>query len=183
MIIWPEIQPILQDGNLTLRPTTLDDAEVMFGYIFGDTEISTFTTVPTDYTMQMAIEAIERWKEGFLDKTVMQNAICLNDGPIIGQVSLQSINLRDHHAEIGYLLSSEFRGQGIMTRAVSLLCDYAFGIGFRRLGAFAMPRNFGSIKTLEKNGFTREAVLRNYITELDGTQSDAVLFSKTNQTD
>jgi RimJ/RimL family protein N-acetyltransferase len=109
----------------------------------------------------------------------MQNAICIGDGPIIGQVSLQSIDLRDHHAEIGYLLNADFRGQGIMTRAVSLLCDYAFGIGFRRLGAFAMPRNVGSVRILEKNGFTQEAVLRNYITELDDTQSDAVLFSRT----
>lgn len=182
MIIWPEIQPSLQDGNLTLRPTTPSDAADMFSYISGDLEISTFTTVPADYTMNMAKEAVERWTSGYVEKTVMQNAICINDGPIIGQISLQSIDLRDHHAEIGYLLNADFRGQGIMTRAVSLLCDYAFGIGFRRLGAFAMPRNFGSVKTLEKNGFTREAVLRNYITELDGTQTDAILFSKISQT-
>ena len=178
MINWPEIQPILQDGDLTLRPTTIDDAPFMFNYIAGDIEISTFTTVPADYTLEMAHEAIERWANGFEDKTVMQNAICIKDGPIIGQVSLQSIDIRDHHAQIGYLLNRNFRGQGIMTRAVSLLCDYAFGIGFRRLGAFAMPRNGGSVRTLEKNGFIQEAVLRNYITELDGSQTDAVLFSK-----
>jgi RimJ/RimL family protein N-acetyltransferase len=180
MIIWPEIQPILQDGNLTLRPPAPEDAGIMYDYILGDVEISTFTTVPADYTMQMAHDAIERWTNGYAEKTVMQNAICLDEGQIIGQISLQSIDLRDHHAEIGYLLNAEYRGQGIMTRAISLLCDYAFGIGFRRLGAFAMPRNFGSVRALEKNGFEREAVLRNYITELDGTQSDAVLFSKIN---
>lgn len=178
MINWPEIQPILQDGDLTLRPTTLEDAQVMFEYISGDIDISTFTTVPADYTLEMAHEAIERWSVGYKDRTVMQNAICVNDGPIIGQVSLQAIDIRDHHAEIGYLLNKDYRGQGIMTRAVSLLCDYAFGIGFKRLGAFAMPRNVGSVRTLEKNGFTQEAILRNYITEMDDTQSDAVLFSK-----
>lgn len=180
MIIWPEVQPILQDGDLMLRPTTIEDAPFMFKYIAGDMDIATFTTVPADYTMEMANEAIERWANGYAEKTVMQNAICINDGPIIGQVSLQSIDIRDHHAEIGYLLNAEFRGLGIMTRAVSLLCDYAFGIGFKRIGAFAMPRNIGSVRTLEKNGFTKEAILRNYITELDGTQSDAVLFSKIN---
>lgn len=178
MIVWPEIQPVLQDGDLTLRPTTIEDAPVMYDYIAGDVEISTFTTVPADYTLEMAHDAIERWSVGYQEKTVMQNAICINDGPIIGQVSLQSIDLRDHHAEIGYLLNKDFRGHGIMARAVSLLCDYAFGIGFRRLGAFAMPRNVGSIRTLEKNGFIQEAVLRNYITEVDDTQTDAILFSK-----
>jgi len=179
MIIWPEIQPTLQDSDLTLRPTTIEDAPVMYKYIAGDVDIATFTTVPADYTIELANEAIERWSKGYADRTVMQNAICIGDGPIIGQVSLQSIDLRDHHAEIGYLLNADFRGQGIMTRAVSLLCDYAFGVGFRRLGAFAMPRNVASVRILEKNGFTQEAVLRNYITELDDTQSDAVLFSRT----
>ncbi|MEY3697162.1 MAG: hypothetical protein RJA41_812 [Actinomycetota bacterium] len=180
MILWPEVQPVLQEGDLTLRPTTIDDAENMYKYIAGDFEISTFTTVPADYTMQMAYEAIERWATGYAEKTVMQNAICINDGPIIGQISLQSVDLRDHHAEIGYLLNAEYRGQGIMNRAVSLLTDYAFGIGFRRIGAFAMERNVASTRTLENNGYEREAVLRNYITETDGTQSDAVLFSKIN---
>ena len=178
MINWPEIQPVLQDGSLTLRPTAPDDAVAMYNYIAGDTDIATFTTVPADYTMEMAHEAIERWTTGYTEKTAMQNAICINDGPIIGQVSLQNIDFRDHHAEIGYLLNAEFRGQGIMTRAVSLLCDYAFGIGFRRLGAFAMARNLGSLRTLEKNGFAQEGILRNYITELDDTQTDAILFSK-----
>lgn len=180
MILWPEVQPVLQDGDLTLRPTTIEDAEFMYKYIAGDVDIATFTTVPSDYTLQMAYDAIELWKNGFEDKTVMQSAICINEGPIIGQISLQSIDIRDHHAEIGYLLNAEFRGQGIMSRAVSLLSDYAFGIGFRRLGAFAMPRNIGSVRTLEKNGFEQEAVLRNFITELDDTQTDAVLFSKVN---
>lgn len=180
MILWPEVQPVLQDGDLTLRPTTIDDAEHMYTYIAGDIDIATFTTVPSDYTLQMANEAIKRWRNGYEEKTVMQNAICINDGPIIGQISLQSVDIRDHHAEIGYLLNAEFRGQGIMNRAVSLLTDYAFGIGFRRIGAFAMKRNIASLRTLEKNGFEREAVLRNYITELDGTQTDAILFSKIN---
>lgn len=178
MIFWPEVQPVLQDGNLTLRPTTFEDASAMYEYIVGDMEIATFTTVPVDYTPELANAAIELWAEGFENKTLMQNAICIDDGPIIGQVSLQAVDLRDHHAEIGYLLNAAYRGQGIMTRAVSLLCDYAFGIGFRRIGAFAMERNISSIRILEKNGFSKEAVLRNYITELDNTQTDAVLYSK-----
>lgn len=180
MIFWPEVQPVLQEGNLTLRPTTIEDAEHMYKYISGDADIATFTTVPSDYTLQMAFDAIERWRSGYEEKTVMQNAICINDGPIIGQISLQSVDIRDHHAEVGYLLSAEYRDQGIMNRAVSLLTDYAFGIGFRRLGAFAMERNIASVRTLEKNGFEREAVLRSYITELDDSQTDAILFSKIN---
>ena len=177
-IRWPEVQPILSEDELVLRPFNMADAEVMFAYVANDPEIIEFTTVPDPYTIEDSHKAIERWTTGFAEKDCMQFAICIEGSEPVGHVTIFAVDLFDHHAEVGYLLSSKMRGQGIMARAVELLSDYAFAIGFRRLDARTMINNIASAKTLMKAGFENEATLRNYMTKRDGEQTDALLFAK-----
>ncbi len=178
MIQWPATQPILAEDDLVLRPTEPSDAPVMFQYISGDEEIAEFTTVPSPYEMSHAEGAITRWADGFRDQELIQWAITRNGGPIIGQISLQGVILFDHNAEIGYLMSREARGEGIMSRALDLVADYAFAIGFRRLQAKVMIENIASAKTLLNAGFEQEAILKKYMTKRNGEQTDALLFAK-----
>ena len=178
MISWPETQLVLTEDELVLRPTVPSDAPVMFHYISGDEDIAEFTTVPSPYEMSHAAGAVERWAEGFDNQELMQWAITINDGPIIGQISLQGVILIDHNAEIGYLLAREARGSGIMARAIELVSDYAFAIGFRRLQAKVMIENIASAKSLLRAGFEQEAILKNYMTKRNGEQTDALLFAK-----
>ena len=52
-------------------------------------------------------------------------------------------------------------GQGIMSRALPLLFDYAFhSLRLHRLEADIDPRNQRSLKTLKKLGFQKEGYLR-----------------------
>jgi RimJ/RimL family protein N-acetyltransferase len=153
------------------------DAEVIFAYIDGDEDIAEWTTVPYPYVMQDAIEAVEKWSTGYENKELMQFAITVNAGPIVGHISLQYLSLLDHNAEIGYIISREARGKGIATRATKLLTDFAFDIGFRRINALVLPDNIGSQKTLLKAGYYQEFVMREYFTRRNGEQCDAISFA------
>jgi len=119
MITWPEIQPSLTDGRLTLRPTEATDAPLMFAYVAGDDDVAEYTTVPVPYLMHHAVEAIDKWAKGYEAKELMQFAITVDDGPIIGHISLQYVSLLDHNVELGYILSKDVRGQGLGAQAAS----------------------------------------------------------------
>lgn len=183
MISWPTQQHYLQDDDLLLRPTEPADAPIMFAYIADDAEIAEYTRVPDPYLLGHSESAIEQWRDDFDAEQVMQYAITVGGGPIVGQVTLFAINQHDHNAELGFLLARHARGNSLMARSVELLCDYAFAIGFQKIYAYVDPRNVASIKTLLKAGFSQEAVLDRHMTRRDGTQGPAVMMSLWNEFD
>lgn len=80
----------------------------------------------------------------------------------VGTVGFGSVDLRNKRAEIGYDLTPEYWGSGMMTRAASVLIDWAFEAGFNRIEATVMAGNRRSERVLEKLGLEREALLREY---------------------
>ncbi len=64
-------------------------------------------------------------------------------------------------AEIGYWIGEPFWGEGIATKAVELIVQYAFeDLKLKRIFAGAFEYNLGSMKVLEKNGFQKEGIAR-----------------------
>jgi RimJ/RimL family protein N-acetyltransferase len=63
-------------------------------------------------------------------------------------------------AELGYWLSAESRGAGLMTEAVSLVLEHALATGLRRVAWVAAAGNIGSAVVARRNGFTFEGVAR-----------------------
>jgi len=64
-------------------------------------------------------------------------------------------------AEIGYWISEQYWGKGIMARAVKQTVDYIFA-NFDVVKVYATPFDFNvaSQKVLQKAGFEREAILK-----------------------
>jgi ribosomal-protein-alanine N-acetyltransferase len=80
--------------------------------------------------------------------------------------------------EIGYWLNSHFWGQGIMTHAITQICDEAFkNSNLNRIFGAVFAGNTGSIEALTKCGFEAEAVLKHAIYK-DGVFYDSHIFSK-----
>jgi len=83
--------------------------------------------------------------------------------------------------EIGYWLNSHFWGQGIITLAITKICDEAFkSSNLNRIFGAVFAGNTGSIKALTKCGFEAEAVLKHAIYK-DGVFYDSHIFSKLKQ--
>lgn len=81
-------------------------------------------------------------------------------------------------AEMGYWLSEDFWGRGIITRVVTAMSDWAFdNYNLTRVFAQAFGHNAASIRVLEKSGFVREGVMRRSAIK-NGEILDQVLFAK-----
>ena len=94
------------------------------------------------------------------------------ENQLIGTVDIHKIDAQNHTGEIGYWLSQHATGQGVMTKAVRLLCDLAFNdLLLNRLEICAQKENKASQRVAEKVGFrfigeAREEIYRqgDYVT-------------------
>lgn len=98
--------------------------------------------------------------DGYDTGTCYRVGIWVEDS-IGGVVSLEEINMMHRRAKIGYWLSKEHQGQGVMTASVRSLIDYAFGArGLETLGLCAATANLPSRAVAERVGMTLEGSLR-----------------------
>jgi RimJ/RimL family protein N-acetyltransferase len=85
--------------------------------------------------------------------------------------------LKDGYQEIKFYTAPEERGNGYATEAVALIVDHLFlNHDIIRIQAETHPENTTAQKVLEKNGFTREAIIRKF-TFSGGTLRDTALHS------
>ncbi len=83
----------------------------------------------------------------------------------------------NYNCEIGYWLSEKHWGKGIMTVAVGALVKFAFEQGpWLRLFACIFENNPASMRVLEKNGFSLEAIHRKAVMK-EGKLMDEHLYA------
>ena len=79
------------------------------------------------------------------------------------------------NAEIGYWLSEAFWGNGIVSRAVKMICSETFEkYDIIRIYAEPFEHNKGSRKVLEKAGFTLEGIFKNNVYKNDNIYNSCV---------
>ena len=207
MIWWPESIPTLTFGTTTLRPMRPTDAEDIYKAV-QDPTIPKFTTLPENYPIELAIEfATTRNVNSHLNKTELvfviedtslisanatnvsgtetsSESISIVSHPysngFAGVISLHSIDIPNHRAEIGYWMAKEARGKGIGTRAGSLITEYGLmTMGFNRIDGIVDVRNEPSKQLLLKAGYEFEGIMKKYVTRSDGSQLDMALFAAT----
>ena len=185
MIWWPTEIPALQYGLVTLRPSEEKDIDSIFNAC-QDPLIPAFTTVPAAYTIDHAIDFVRSDPFSFAERREFRFVIDYgngNDVKFAGVISLHTINIKNHTAEIGYWLEKSMRGKGIGTIAAKMITDYGFKtLGFRRIDGLADVDNTASQKLLTSAGYQKEGILRNKVTRDDGRQIDMALFATTDLT-
>ena len=81
-------------------------------------------------------------------------------------------------ATLGYWMGEAYAGQGIMSEAAGMACRFAFtAMALRRMEAACLPENAASIRLLEKAGFRREGLAREYLC-IAGKWRDHLLFAR-----
>jgi RimJ/RimL family protein N-acetyltransferase len=182
MIWWPTEIPTLQYGLVTLRPSEEKDIDSIFNAC-QDPLIPAFTTVPAAYTIDHAIDFVRSDPFSFAERREFRFVVDYGNGDDVkfaGVISLHTINIKNHTAEIGYWLEKSMRGKGIGTIAAKMITDYGFRtLGFRRIDGLADVDNTASQKLLTSAGYQKEGILRNKVTRDDGRQIDMALFATT----
>jgi RimJ/RimL family protein N-acetyltransferase len=87
------------------------------------------------------------------------------DGEVVGGIGISvQTDIYRKNAELGYWLAEPFHGNGIVSKAIRLILDEAFGtLDITRIYAKPFSNNPASHRVLEKAGFKLEAVLEKTI--------------------
>lgn len=185
MIWWPTEIPTLQRGLITLRQSAEKDIDAIF-QACQDPLIPQFTTVPSNYTIDHAIDFVRSDPFSLSERRELRFVIEYGNGPdrtFAGVISLHTINIRNHAAEIGYWMEASMRGKAIATQAAMMITDYGLiSLGFRRIEGLVDSANSASQKLLLSAGYAQEGVMRNKVTREDGRQVDMALFAATDST-
>ncbi len=85
------------------------------------------------------------------------------DGTPIGTCGFHALRSRDRRCDIGYDLSPRHWGRGYMTEALSAALAFGFSeLTLNRVGAIVHPENTASLRLLDRLGFLREGLLRDW---------------------
>lgn len=151
--------------NVTLRPVTVDDAELVHSW---RTEPSTSIHQPV---LPLSLPRVRAMLAARSSCTITPSAtgkfqwiVQQGDEPA-GWITLTIEPDQRRHGVgvIGYTIGEAFRGRGIASAALAALLPIAFGAaGFNleRLEAIAAVENIASRRVLERNGFRHEGTLR-----------------------
>ncbi len=101
-------------------------------------------------------------------------------GKVIGSIGFEKDKFRPDilSRELGYSLSKQYWGRGLMTEAAKRLVAYAFEeIGVEVLSITTGESNLRSRRVIEKCGFTYEGTLRDSYKKYDGTITELRCYS------
>jgi [ribosomal protein S5]-alanine N-acetyltransferase len=86
-----------------------------------------------------------------------------HDGTLIGAIEIRPESMHQR-GEFGYWTGMPFWNQGFTTEAAGRVVEHGFrALDLHRIQALVLPSNTGSVRVLEKLGFRREGVLRDYV--------------------
>ena len=150
------------DDELKLRQLQPEDAEELFSVVNANRqhlrEWLPWLDVNTqaDHTRQFIAACLQQdaKNEGFV-------CAILIGGRIVGVAGYHPIRWSNKSAELGYWLSRETVGRGVMTKCCRVLIDHAFNtLGLNRVSIPAAVGNNRSRAIPERLGFTQEGVIR-----------------------
>ncbi|TKC04732.1 GNAT family N-acetyltransferase [Pedobacter polaris] len=104
-------------------------------------------------------------------------AIVVN-GEVAGSIGIHpQLDFYCKNAEMGYWISEEYWGRGIVPEAIKLMVNYGFKtFDITRIFARTFDTNIKSQRVLEKTGFTLEAQLKETFYK-NGTVYDEVIYA------
>jgi RimJ/RimL family protein N-acetyltransferase len=101
-------------------------------------------------------------------------------GLYVGAVGLHVRGWQVPKFEIGYWCRKRFQGQGLISEAVTAALQLGFQLlGARRIEIRCDARNERSRRVAERVGMRREAELRNFAVDREGTLHDDLVFAMT----
>ena len=155
--------PTLKTNRLALREVLPTDATSVLAYLSDEHVVKQMGLAPFQSEAD-ALEEIDWYASIRLEGTGIRFGIALSeDDVIIGSCGFLNQSERHQRAEIGFELDPAYQGQGIAKEAALAVIEYGFKeLSLNRIEALVLPENATSQRLLERLGFQREGLLRQY---------------------
>ncbi|WP_343588890.1 GNAT family N-acetyltransferase [Flavobacterium sp.] len=153
--------PIIETERIILDRITDKDVEEVFE-LRSNPETMKYIPRPLVKNHEDALEHIQMINEKIESNIGINWGIRLKDDPkLLGIIGYYRIQPENYRAEIGYMLSPDHHGKGIIPEAVNRLIKYGFeDLKLHSIEAVIDPENYASEKVLQKCGFVKEAHLK-----------------------
>lgn len=153
----------LTDGTVWLSRPVEADLDAITACC-QDPAIREWVTIPWPYRREDAVDFVTGTvAEGWAGRSPVWGIRLAEGGRLLGTVGLGT-RPRDHTAaEIGFWVAPGRRKQGLISRAVTLACDFGFdpdGMGLIRIYWRAFTGNHPSAAVARKHGFRYEGLAR-----------------------
>ena len=150
------------DDEIEIRSLDESDTETVFALVDRNREhlrrwlIWVDRSGSPDVTRQF----IKDSKRSYENKEAMSAGIWFN-GQLAGAIGVVHYDWYNRKLELGYWISTDHEGKGIVTRAVSAMIDDAFNnLGLNRVEIHCASENIRSRAIPERLGFRQDGVLR-----------------------
>jgi len=153
--------PPLKTERLLLRKVTQEDLDD-FNAWASDPDVTHYVTwhphSNKEETQEFITRIIARYKHAHLAPWAIVHR---KDNRMIGLNGFCDWNVKNRHAELAYVLSKPYWGQGLMTEACHAVITFGFqNMNLNRISARCRIANIGSARVMEKCDLTYEGTLR-----------------------
>ena len=157
-----------------LRPVTLADVSDRYLGWLNDPVVNRY--LETRWTPQ-SLDSIRGFVSAQIAATDSLLLAIEDQGVHVGNLKIGPINRHHRCADVSYFIGERSCwGKGLATAAIRAACDIAFArLDLHRLQAGLYAGNVGSLRALEKAGFTREGVWRQQLLGPDGWEDHIFL--------
>ena len=170
-------QVVLRDGTkVILRPMVREDRAKLQEF-FADASEYDRRFLRDDVGNP---DVIREWAEG-LDYERILPILAEVEGKVIADATLhrRKYGLAKHVAKVRIVVGPEYRRKGLGTWLMLDLVNLAMGIGLEKMIAeFIAELETPAIKSAERLGFHRAAVLTDYFRDVDGKEYDLIIMAK-----
>jgi RimJ/RimL family protein N-acetyltransferase len=162
---------------VVLRELTQQDIPMALD-LATDPYVPLIGSLPARATPEQAADWIERnrrrWAEGAGFSFAVAEA---ETGRAVGHTGLWLRELDAGRASAGYGIAPGARGHGYAAHALRALTSFAWSVpGVQRVELLIEPWNTASVRTAERAGYVREALLPGHL-EIGGRRRDMLLYS------
>ena len=151
------------DDDVELRLWNESDAEELFALVDRNRSYLREWLPWLDITRSVEDERgfIRRVRKNFADGIGMETGIWV-DGTLTGTISFHTSKVENRSTQIGYWISADAQGQGLITRCCKAMLDYAFEKGdFDKAEIHVARGNRKSRAIPERLGFEEERIEEN----------------------
>ena len=153
----------IETKRLLLRPFVESDYQAMYDNWASRPDNLLHVTWYAHESPEVTQQSIARWVENYQNMDFYKWAICLKENPdsVIGDISMVDMDEAVNACEVGYILSKDYWGQGLMTEALKAVLIYLLqDTRFNRVTARFVTANPASGRVMAKAGMSYEGTFR-----------------------
>ncbi|MDE6029391.1 MAG: GNAT family N-acetyltransferase [Clostridiales bacterium] len=171
----------IETERLILRRFELSDAQNMFDNYCGKEKVTEFLI----WDAHKTIEDTKSYLAGVVLPEYDRNdkyrwaIVWKENNQVIGCIDVVDSNERKRSAELGWVLSDEYWGIGVMPEAAKSVLKYLFAVGYERIQATHHVQNKKSGRVMEKIGMQCEGIHKKFSMFKNDTLVDCYLWAIT----